>query len=108
MLEAAQYAPQRAWLGRRLSASIVQDCVRERAVLTSRHLRSHCDLVRQSSSSTSVVVAGIENCPVARDGFDDCLPLICKCAAPGASDLVPLRGTWDPPGAGGGEGGHSK
>lgn len=31
---------------------------------------------------------------VARVGFYEltiCLPLICKCAAPGASDLVPLR-----------------
>lgn len=50
VLVAAQLPPRREWLGGPLSASDAQGWAHERAVLTSRHLRSHRDLLRQVRS----------------------------------------------------------
>lgn len=46
VMVAAQLVPQREWLVGWLSANVAQVCAHERAVLTSRHLRSHRDLLR--------------------------------------------------------------
>lgn len=49
-LVAARLPPRREWLGGRLSASAAQGWAHESAALTSRHLRSHRDLLRQGRS----------------------------------------------------------
>lgn len=50
VLVTVRLVPQREWLVAWLSANVAHGCTRERVVLTSRHLRSHRDLLRQGES----------------------------------------------------------